>query len=124
MQGQDLLSAWIDHWGLYSFGVSLQGCISITKMQNASGANDTQFSTAEIYGQKVSWLIPLNHLIALSELNRRIASLTRFFKKQTKSKFKNPHTICLVLKVIFVDSEPPVVPLNLTCPSCWQKGSI
>lgn len=76
--------------------------------------------TAEIYGQTVSWLIPHNHWIPLSELNRRIASWIGYLK----SKFKNSHTICCVLKGIFVDSEPPLTPLNLTCPSYSQKGLI
>lgn len=42
-----------------------------------------------------------------------------------RSKFKNPHhAICCAWKSIFVDSEPPLATLNLTCPSYWQKGSI
>lgn len=87
MQGQDLLSESIDHWGLYSFGVSLEDYICITKMQNAFGANDTQFRTAKIYGQKVSWLIPHNHWIPLSGLKKkRVANLNSFFKNKVNLK--------------------------------------
>lgn len=87
MQGQDLLSESIDHWGLYSFGVSLEDYICITKMQNAFGANDTQFRTAEnIWAESfVAYSTqPLDSSQWIKK--KRVANLNSFFKNKVNFK--------------------------------------
>lgn len=92
----------------------------IRKIQNAFDVNDTWQDCKNIWAESpIPYSTQPEGVFTLSELDRRMARLNRLKKKNN-----NPHNICCILKGICVDSEPPLTPLNLTCPSCWQGDSV